>query len=191
MDHESARLSRPEAVVVASPKPLHLCSVCLHQWRVPQFALKYPCNLPPPGGWRPSLGDRLPPPPGGGGYRCAPRGEISRGGKYNLRRSNSCAQCDTVAESKTYTRFVGERIRGIKQLLPVICVHVNAICTIHHTTGEVKKIGRRVPATQFRCVQPLARQAVPAAQEIPRDSLMDSSLRGGQHVQEIYEPRLD
>ena len=24
---------------------LHLCSVCLHQWRVPQFALKYPCNL--------------------------------------------------------------------------------------------------------------------------------------------------
>jgi len=26
---------------------LHLCSVCLHQWRIPQFALKYPCNLPP------------------------------------------------------------------------------------------------------------------------------------------------
>ena len=23
---------------------LHLCSVCLHQWRVSQFALKYPCN---------------------------------------------------------------------------------------------------------------------------------------------------
>ena len=36
---------------------------CLHQWRVPQFALQYPCNPPPPPG-RPSLGDRLPPPPG-------------------------------------------------------------------------------------------------------------------------------
>ena len=50
VDHESARLSRLEAVVVASPMWLHLCSVCLHQWRVPQFALKYPCNLPPGGG---------------------------------------------------------------------------------------------------------------------------------------------
>ena len=28
--------------------PLHLCSVCFHQWRVPQFALEYPCNPPPP-----------------------------------------------------------------------------------------------------------------------------------------------
>ena len=43
-------------------KSLHTCSLCLHRWRVPQFALKYPCNPPPPG--RPSLGDRLPPPPG-------------------------------------------------------------------------------------------------------------------------------
>ena len=25
-----------------------LCSVCLHQWRVPRFALKYLCNPPPP-----------------------------------------------------------------------------------------------------------------------------------------------
>ena len=31
-------------------KSLYLCSVCLHQWRVPQFALKYPCNPPPPQG---------------------------------------------------------------------------------------------------------------------------------------------
>ena len=45
-------------------KSLHTCSLCLHHWRVPQFALKYPCNPPPPPG-RPSLGDRLPPiPPG-------------------------------------------------------------------------------------------------------------------------------
>ena len=32
-------------------KSLHLgsvCSVCLHQWRVPQFALKYCCDPPPP-----------------------------------------------------------------------------------------------------------------------------------------------
>ena len=41
----------------------HLVHMCLHRWRVPQFALKYPCNLPPPSR-RPSLGDRLPPPPG-------------------------------------------------------------------------------------------------------------------------------
>ena len=40
VDHESAQISRLEAVVVASPKSLHLCSVCLHQWRVPLFALK-------------------------------------------------------------------------------------------------------------------------------------------------------
>ena len=67
---ESAQLSRLETVVVASPKLLDLCSVCLHQWRVPQFALKYPSNphpTPTPGG-RPLLGDRLPV-PGGGGSR--------------------------------------------------------------------------------------------------------------------------
>ena len=107
VDHESAQLSRLEAVAVESPKSpespespespdvtpmalqpqtpaqptqptmaathigtasmrksLHTCSLCLHGWRVPQFALKYPCNLPPPPPGRPSLGDRLPPPPG-------------------------------------------------------------------------------------------------------------------------------
>ena len=52
VDHESAQLSRLEAVAVESPKS------CLHRWRVPQFALKYPCNLPPPPRetvtWRPS-----------------------------------------------------------------------------------------------------------------------------------------
>ena len=107
VDHESAQLSRLEAVAVESPKspespespdvtpmapqpqtpaqptqPTMAASVprkmthigtasmrkslhtlCLHRWRVPQFALKYPCNPPPPPG-RPSLGDRLPPPPG-------------------------------------------------------------------------------------------------------------------------------
>ena len=31
-------------------KLLHLCYVCLHQWRVPKFALKYPCSLHPPRG---------------------------------------------------------------------------------------------------------------------------------------------
>ena len=66
VDHESAQLSRLEAVVVASPKPPALPdltpmalqpqkpAVCLHQWRVPQSALKYPCNAPPPQGGRPS-----------------------------------------------------------------------------------------------------------------------------------------
>ena len=39
------------------PKTLHLCSVCLHQWRGPWFALEYPCNPPPPqGGDRHVLG---------------------------------------------------------------------------------------------------------------------------------------
>ena len=36
----------------STQKSLHLCSLCLHQWRVPQFALKYPCNPPPPPGDR-------------------------------------------------------------------------------------------------------------------------------------------
>ena len=48
---KSAQLSGLEAVVFASPKSLHLCSVCLRQWRVPQFALKYLCNPPPPLEW--------------------------------------------------------------------------------------------------------------------------------------------
>ena len=56
--------------MVASPKLLHLCSVCLHQWRVPQFALKYPCN----------------PPPHGAGDRRALQGDIARGGG-GLRRT--------------------------------------------------------------------------------------------------------
>ena len=70
VDHESAQLSRLEAVAVESPKSPESPDVtpmspqlCLRQWRVPQFALRYPCNPPPPPG-TPSLGDRLPPPPG-------------------------------------------------------------------------------------------------------------------------------
>ena len=91
VDHESAQLSRLEAVVVASPKspespditPMALqpqtLAVCLHQWRVPQSAVKYPCNPPLLPGGRPSFGDRLPPPPPGGDRR-APWGQIPRGG---------------------------------------------------------------------------------------------------------------
>ena len=75
MDHESAQLSRLEAVVVASPKALHLCAVCLHQWRVPWFALKYLCN-PPPGG-----GDR------------ALRGEIAMGGGVGISRMDPGLMC--------------------------------------------------------------------------------------------------
>ena len=59
-------------------KSLHLRCVCLHQWRIPQFALKYPCNPSPPGEGL-SLGDRLPP-----GRETVARygggGGISRGG---------------------------------------------------------------------------------------------------------------
>ena len=63
--------------MVVLPKSLHLCSVCLHEWRVPQFALKYPCNPPCPRVGRPSLGDRLPPHPRGGD-RCALQGGNAR-----------------------------------------------------------------------------------------------------------------
>ena len=42
-------------------KSLHLRSVCLHQWRVPPFALKCPCNPPPPP-WE-TVSWRLSPPP--------------------------------------------------------------------------------------------------------------------------------
>ena len=74
VDHESAQLSRlapqlrgkpaglavqagakaaakpaPRAIASSSTrKSLHTCSLCLRQWRVPQFALRYPCNVPPP-----------------------------------------------------------------------------------------------------------------------------------------------
>ena len=30
----------------STQKSLHTCSLCLHKWRVPHFALKYPCNPP-------------------------------------------------------------------------------------------------------------------------------------------------
>ena len=56
-----AQVSRLEAVVVASPVSLHLCSVCLHQWRV---CLEIPLQSPPPQG----------------GGRCMLRGEISSWG---------------------------------------------------------------------------------------------------------------
>ena len=67
------QLSRLEAVVVASPKPPaspditlmasqpQMPSVCLHKWRVPHFALKFPCNPPPRHVRRLSLGDGPPP----------------------------------------------------------------------------------------------------------------------------------
>ena len=101
VDHESAQLSRLEAVVVASPQspvspditPMasqpQTPAVCLHQWRVPQFALKYPCNLPPPPRgetvtWQPS------PPPGGGGTVARYRGIFQGGGEGNPRVAVAC-----------------------------------------------------------------------------------------------------
>ena len=55
----------------------HLVHMCLHRWRVPQFALKYPCNPPPP-----PLGDRhlaTVSPPHPGDCRALTR-EFARGG---------------------------------------------------------------------------------------------------------------
>ena len=55
----------------------HLVHMCLHRWRVPQFALKYPCNPPPPPGDR-HLATVSPPHPGD---RCALTREFARGGQ--------------------------------------------------------------------------------------------------------------
>ena len=76
VDHESVQLSGLQAVVVASPQSLHLCSVCLQQWRVPQFALKYTCNPPPPGG----EDHHLATPPRGGRPSRAMGGDCKGGG---------------------------------------------------------------------------------------------------------------
>ena len=62
----------------STQKSPHLCSLCLHQWRVPQFALKCPYNPPLPPG-RPSLGDHLSPPPPGRPSR-ATGGDCTGGG---------------------------------------------------------------------------------------------------------------
>ena len=59
----------------STQQPLHMCSLCLHQWRVPQFALKYPCNPPPPRGDRHLATVSPPPHPGD---RCALTWEIAR-----------------------------------------------------------------------------------------------------------------
>ena len=62
----------------STQKSLHTYSLCLHQWRVPKFALKYPCNPPPPPGAR-RLATR-PPPPHPEDRRALTR-EFARGGK--------------------------------------------------------------------------------------------------------------
>ena len=69
--------------IASTQKSLHTCSLCLHQWRVPQFALKYPCNPPPPPPretitWRPS-----PPPPPPGDRRALTREFAGGEGKFS------------------------------------------------------------------------------------------------------------
>ena len=70
VDHERTQLSRLCWVnhigTASTQKSLQMCSLCLHQWRVPQFALKYPCTPPPPPGrpLRANVGGCK----GGGGY---------------------------------------------------------------------------------------------------------------------------
>ena len=89
-------------------KSLHTCSLCLHQWRVPPFALKYPCNPPPPPGDRHLATVSPPPPPGrpsranlgvckgGGGYHTLPL-NTSVTSPYNSRyNSNWVLQCGDV-----------------------------------------------------------------------------------------------
>ena len=104
VDHESAQLSRlapqlrgkpaglavqagakaaakpaPRAIASSSTrKSLHTCSLCLRQWRVPQFALRYPCNAPPPPPGHRHLVTVSPPHPGD--RRALPR-DFARGGE--------------------------------------------------------------------------------------------------------------
>ena len=59
-------------------KSLHMCSLCLRQWRVPQFALRYPCNVPPPPPGHRHLVTVSPPHPGD--RRALPR-DFARGGE--------------------------------------------------------------------------------------------------------------
>ena len=61
----------------STQKSLHTCSLCLHHWRLPQFALKYPCNPPPPPGDH-HLATVSPPHPG---YRRALPGSLQGGGR--------------------------------------------------------------------------------------------------------------
>ena len=107
VDHESAQLSRlapqlrgkpaglavqagakaaakpaPRAIASSSTrKSLHTCSLCLRQWRVPQFALRYPCNVPPPPPGHRHLVTVSPPHPGD--RRALPR-DFARGGEGNI-----------------------------------------------------------------------------------------------------------
>ena len=75
-----------KCVVLVPRKSLHTCSLCFRQWRVPQFALRYPCNPPPPPGDR-HLVTVSPPHPGD--RRALPR-DFARGagGSPLLRATN-------------------------------------------------------------------------------------------------------
>ena len=151
---------RLEAVVVASPKspaspditPMasqpQTLAVCLHHWRVPQFALKYACNLPPPRGqtvtWRPS--------PASEGETIA-WGEISRG-----RCTVRCAQlCSNSAFAQS-----GVSIGHRKYIVMYQNPHFFSGCVdamgVGHLGESSKKINKS-SAKKFNTTPQLAGQA--------------------------------
>ena len=144
VDHESAQLSRPEAVVVASPKspaspditPMasqpQTPAVCLHQWRVPQFALKYPCNTPPRKRetitWRPSP----PPRPRGRPLRTM-RGDFKGGGGGQEQHTSA----GRVTEQTEMVAIVSTRPRqSLGRIIPSGPSLEHATYMTHRTRGH-------------------------------------------------------
>jgi hypothetical protein len=102
-------------------KSLHTCSLCLHRWRVPQFALKYPCNLPTPP-WRPSFGDRLLPPHPGD--RRALTREFARGVQGRSRQRGSMS---------ILVHVYGKTLRSACSPDKLILVYVRMLLPALHT----------------------------------------------------------
>ena len=132
VDHESAQLSRlapqlrgkpaglavqagakaaakpaPRAIASSSTrKSLHTCSLCLRQWRVPQFALRYPCNAPPPPPGHRHLVTVSPPHPGD--RRALPR-DFARGGEGTKTKSvvvGGISTTDRTTSGETLCRLL-------------------------------------------------------------------------------------
>ena len=160
VDHESAQLSRLEAVVDASPKPREspnntpmslqpqtpaqptqptsLVFCLLASVEGTTACLGIPLQSPPPGGrgetvtWRPP-----PPPPPGGGDRHALWGEISRGGGYVS--VTTCVSLRNFAKTRMYLLLIlaTTQVCPRKMLQGCKCVVVkfrkDTICVVVYT----------------------------------------------------------
>ena len=98
----------PHIGTASTRKSLHTCSLCLRQWRVPQFALRYPCNPPPPPGHRHLV---TVPPPHPGDRRALPR-DFARGGGGYL-KGNHAHISFSVQISLSECLFFGHNVASI------------------------------------------------------------------------------